>query len=94
MIKIPLHEGNHQILFVLLFQVDYNLYGMSHIHMSKIKFRPPLPDSFVPKSSYKETYDVKVIYIYFSSHHAVSYYKSIYHSFAFSLNDLILNLYD
>ncbi|URD80748.1 DNA polymerase [Musa troglodytarum] len=39
--------------------VDYNLYGMSHIHMSKIKFRPPLPDSFVPKSSYKEKHDVK-----------------------------------
>ncbi|KAJ8511067.1 hypothetical protein OPV22_001501 [Ensete ventricosum] len=47
------------IPFLLHFLVDYNLYGMSHIHMSNIKFRPPLPDSFVPKSSYKEKHDVK-----------------------------------
>ncbi|XP_020108239.1 DNA polymerase zeta catalytic subunit isoform X3 [Ananas comosus] len=34
------------IPYLLHFLVDYNLYGMSHIHVSNVKFRPPLPDSF------------------------------------------------
>ncbi|KAI4311109.1 hypothetical protein MLD38_036033 [Melastoma candidum] len=29
-----------------LLLVDYNLYGMGHIHLLKIKFRLPLPDTF------------------------------------------------
>ncbi|XP_078160009.1 recovery protein 3 isoform X2 [Carex rostrata] len=34
------------IPYLLQFLVDYNLYGMSHIHVSNMKFRPPIPDSF------------------------------------------------
>ncbi|EXC54610.1 hypothetical protein L484_001285 [Morus notabilis] len=32
-------------------KVDYNLYGMGHIHLSKMKFRHPVPDAFLPKKS-------------------------------------------
>lgn len=35
----------------ICFQVDYNLYGMGHIHVKDFKFRPPLPDDFHLKSS-------------------------------------------
>lgn len=31
--------------------MDYNLYGMGHIHLSKMKFRHPVPDAFLPKKS-------------------------------------------
>ncbi|KAH9689283.1 DNA polymerase zeta catalytic subunit [Citrus sinensis] len=29
--------------------VDYNLYGMGHLHLSKLKFRHPVPDAFFPR---------------------------------------------
>lgn len=31
--------------------MDYNLYGMGHLHVSKIKFRHPIPDAFCPRRS-------------------------------------------
>ncbi|KAL8028904.1 hypothetical protein ABFX02_14G193000 [Erythranthe guttata] len=34
------------IPFLLQFLIDYNLYGMGHLHVSKIKFRYPVPDVF------------------------------------------------
>lgn len=43
------HEAH--IPFILQFLVDYNLYGMGHIHLSKMKFRHPVPDAFLPKKS-------------------------------------------
>uniref|UniRef100_K3ZPX4 DNA polymerase n=1 Tax=Setaria italica TaxID=4555 RepID=K3ZPX4_SETIT len=39
------------IPYLLHFLIDYNLYGMGHIHVKDFKFRPPLPDDFHPKSS-------------------------------------------
>ncbi|KAI9084855.1 hypothetical protein K1719_033261 [Acacia pycnantha] len=33
------------IPFILQFLVDYNLYGMGHLHLLKMKFRHPMPDS-------------------------------------------------
>ncbi|KAJ8529504.1 hypothetical protein K7X08_036339 [Anisodus acutangulus] len=30
-------------------KVDYNLYGMGHLHVSKMKFRNPIPDTFPPR---------------------------------------------
>ncbi|KAG5044295.1 hypothetical protein JHK87_008210 [Glycine soja] len=33
------------IPFILQFLVDYNLYGMGHLHLSKMKFRYPIPDT-------------------------------------------------
>jgi DNA polymerase zeta len=36
------HESH--IPFLLQFLVDYNLYGMGHLHVSKLKFRNPVPD--------------------------------------------------
>lgn len=45
--KLLVFWGKLEESFVGLgLQVDYNLYGMSHIHVSNVKFRPPLPDSF------------------------------------------------
>ncbi|KAJ4719461.1 DNA polymerase [Melia azedarach] len=41
------HESH--IPFILHFLVDYNLYGMGHMHLSKLKFRHPVPDVFTPK---------------------------------------------
>ncbi|KAG6482273.1 hypothetical protein ZIOFF_058904 [Zingiber officinale] len=49
------------IPYLLHFLVDYNLYGMSHVHSSKIKFRPPLPDSFVGKMANWKKNDLEVI---------------------------------
>ncbi|ONI04488.1 hypothetical protein PRUPE_6G324000 [Prunus persica] len=43
------HESH--IPFILQFLVDYNLYGMGHLHVSKIKFRHPIPDAFCPRKS-------------------------------------------
>ncbi|CAN6575672.1 unnamed protein product [Malus baccata var. baccata] len=43
------HESH--IPFILQFMVDYNLYGMGHLHVSKIKFRHPIPDVFVHRRS-------------------------------------------
>lgn len=43
------HEAH--IPFILQFLVDYNLYGMGHIHLSKMKFRHPVPDVFSPNKS-------------------------------------------
>ncbi|WOL11972.1 DNA polymerase zeta catalytic subunit isoform X2 [Canna indica] len=39
------------IPYLLHFLVDYNLYGMGYIHTSKIKFRSPLPDNFLQKTT-------------------------------------------
>lgn len=42
------------IPFLLQFLIDNNLYGMGHLHVSKIKFRHPVPDVFSqPKSNCK-----------------------------------------
>nr|GMD05868.1 DNA polymerase zeta catalytic subunit isoform X1 [Ipomoea batatas] len=41
------HESH--IPFLLQFMVDYNLYGMGHLHVSKMKFRYPVPDTFSPR---------------------------------------------
>ncbi|XVF57453.1 hypothetical protein PTKIN_Ptkin06aG0206800 [Pterospermum kingtungense] len=38
------HESH--IPFILQFLVDYNLYGMGHLHLSRMKFRNPIPDVF------------------------------------------------
>ncbi|CAK9168020.1 unnamed protein product [Ilex paraguariensis] len=43
------HESH--IPFLLQFLVDYNLSGMGHLHLSKIKFRQPVPDVFIPKKT-------------------------------------------
>ncbi|KAI8027476.1 DNA polymerase zeta catalytic subunit [Camellia lanceoleosa] len=37
------HESH--IPFLLQFLVDYNLYGMGHLHISKMKFRHPVPNA-------------------------------------------------
>ncbi|KAL7205227.1 hypothetical protein ACSBR2_018208 [Camellia fascicularis] len=37
------HESH--IPFLLQFLVDYNLYGMGHLHVSKVKFRHPVPNA-------------------------------------------------
>ncbi|KAI3448610.1 hypothetical protein Pfo_005275 [Paulownia fortunei] len=34
------------IPFLLQFLIDYNLYGMGHLHVSKVKFRYPVPNVF------------------------------------------------
>ncbi|KAK4595861.1 hypothetical protein RGQ29_014087 [Quercus rubra] len=39
------------IPFILQFLIDYNLYGMGHMHLSKMKFRHPVPDTFSPRKS-------------------------------------------
>ncbi|KAK2640409.1 hypothetical protein Ddye_028204 [Dipteronia dyeriana] len=36
------HESH--IPFILQFMVDYNLYGMGHLHLLKVNFRHPVPD--------------------------------------------------
>ncbi|XP_017258857.1 DNA polymerase zeta catalytic subunit isoform X2 [Daucus carota subsp. sativus] len=36
------HESH--IPFLLQFLIDHNLYGMGHLHVSKMKFRTPVPD--------------------------------------------------
>ncbi|XP_048236258.1 DNA polymerase zeta catalytic subunit isoform X2 [Ricinus communis] len=41
------HEAH--IPFILQFLIDYNLYGMSHVHLSKIKFRHPVPVVCTPR---------------------------------------------
>ncbi|XP_021281513.1 DNA polymerase zeta catalytic subunit isoform X2 [Herrania umbratica] len=41
------HESH--IPFILQFLVDYNLYGMGHLHLSRMKFRNPIPDLFHPR---------------------------------------------
>ncbi|CBI36804.3 unnamed protein product, partial [Vitis vinifera] len=46
------HESH--IPFLLQFLIDYNLYGMGHLHLSKMKFRHPVPDVF---SSRKVNYN-------------------------------------
>ncbi|KAJ8772040.1 hypothetical protein K2173_027217 [Erythroxylum novogranatense] len=42
------HESH--IPFILQFMVDYNLSGMGHVHLSKIKFRNPVPSNFTPRT--------------------------------------------
>lgn len=46
------HESH--IPYLLQFLVDYNLYGMGHVHLSRMKFRHPVPDVFSPR---KDNYD-------------------------------------
>ncbi|KAI9186318.1 hypothetical protein LWI28_016151 [Acer negundo] len=41
------HESH--IPFILQFMVDYNLYGMGHLHLLKVKFRHPVPDVFTTR---------------------------------------------
>ncbi|KAD5317907.1 hypothetical protein E3N88_17853 [Mikania micrantha] len=41
------HESH--IPFLLQFLIDYNLHGMGHLHVSKIKFRHPVPHVFTKK---------------------------------------------
>lgn len=41
------HESHFP--YLLQFLVDYNLYGMGLIHLSKVKFRHPLPVEFIPR---------------------------------------------
>ncbi|XP_010243556.1 PREDICTED: DNA polymerase zeta catalytic subunit [Nelumbo nucifera] len=41
------HESH--IPYLLQFLVDYNLYGMGHLHLAKVKFRHPLPETFIPR---------------------------------------------
>ncbi|CAL1407382.1 unnamed protein product [Linum trigynum] len=43
------HESH--IPFILQFLVDCNLYGMGHVHVSKVKFRHPVPDAFSKRKS-------------------------------------------
>ncbi|XP_047064420.1 DNA polymerase zeta catalytic subunit-like [Lolium rigidum] len=42
------------IPYLLHFLVDYNLYGMGHVHVTDFKFRPPLPDDFYLKSLHRK----------------------------------------
>lgn len=35
-------------------QIDYNLYGMGHLHLSKMKFRHPVPDAFSPRKLFPD----------------------------------------
>ncbi|KAG2695557.1 hypothetical protein I3760_07G018400 [Carya illinoinensis] len=44
------------IPFILQFLVDYNLYGMGLIHLSKMKFRHPVPDAFSARKSDFQAY--------------------------------------
>ncbi|XP_050223350.1 DNA polymerase zeta catalytic subunit [Mercurialis annua] len=41
------HEAH--IPYILQFLIDYSLYGMGHVHLSKIKFRPPVPVVCMPR---------------------------------------------
>ncbi|XWS42404.1 hypothetical protein CRYUN_Cryun16bG0011700 [Craigia yunnanensis] len=41
------HESH--IPFILQYLVDYNLYGMGHLHLSRMKFRNPIPDVSNPR---------------------------------------------
>lgn len=42
------HESH--IPYLLQFLMDHNLYGMGHLHLSKLKFRDPLPDNIPERS--------------------------------------------
>nr|XP_043618935.1 DNA polymerase zeta catalytic subunit [Erigeron canadensis] len=48
------HESH--IPFLLQFLIDYNLHGMGHLHVSKIKFRHPVPH-VCTKQKQKTNYD-------------------------------------
>lgn len=41
------HESH--IPYLLQFLVDYNLFGMGLLHLMRIRFRHPIPDTFAPK---------------------------------------------
>ncbi|XP_065852458.1 DNA polymerase zeta catalytic subunit isoform X2 [Euphorbia lathyris] len=41
------HESH--IPFILQFLIDYNLYGMGHVHVLKMKFRHPVPDACIQR---------------------------------------------
>ncbi|KAM3371790.1 hypothetical protein ACQJBY_018940 [Aegilops geniculata] len=42
------------IPYLLHFLIDYNLYGMGHVHVTDFKFRPPLPGDFHPKTLHRK----------------------------------------
>uniref|UniRef100_A0A2N9FNZ4 Uncharacterized protein n=1 Tax=Fagus sylvatica TaxID=28930 RepID=A0A2N9FNZ4_FAGSY len=47
-------DAHTQAVFLALekaLKIDYNLYGMGHMHLSKMKFRHPVPDTFSPRKS-------------------------------------------
>uniref|UniRef100_A0A2N9FLM1 DNA-directed DNA polymerase family B exonuclease domain-containing protein n=1 Tax=Fagus sylvatica TaxID=28930 RepID=A0A2N9FLM1_FAGSY len=47
-------DAHTQAVFLALekaLKIDYNLYGMGHMHLSKMKFRHPVPDTFSPWKS-------------------------------------------
>ncbi|KAL6142619.1 hypothetical protein ACLB2K_060896 [Fragaria x ananassa] len=46
-----LQPHQSHIPFIFQFMIDYNLYGMGHLHLSKLKFRHPMPDVFTPRRS-------------------------------------------
>ncbi|CAN6543922.1 unnamed protein product [Malus baccata var. baccata] len=56
-IPIQLHQKGdsyaHDVALAIkkALKVDYNLYGMGHLHVSKIKFHHPIPDVFVHRRS-------------------------------------------
>ncbi|CAI9102204.1 OLC1v1000436C1 [Oldenlandia corymbosa var. corymbosa] len=43
------HESH--IPYLLQFKVDYNLYGMGHLHLTKLKFRHPVPDVYYSRKA-------------------------------------------
>ncbi|WCJ33138.1 DNA polymerase zeta catalytic subunit [Euphorbia peplus] len=45
--RLQPHESH--IPFILQFLIDYNLYGMGHVHVSKMKFRHPVPDTCIQR---------------------------------------------
>ncbi|CAI8615458.1 unnamed protein product [Vicia faba] len=49
------HESH--IPFILQFLVDYNLYGMGHLHLSKMRFRHPMPDSIHKKLDFNSQHE-------------------------------------
>lgn len=50
------HESH--VPFLLQFLVDCNLYGMGHLHASKMKFRHPVPEAFCSrKAKYNRPYE-------------------------------------
>ncbi|KAK8961000.1 hypothetical protein KSP40_PGU011904 [Platanthera guangdongensis] len=49
------------IPYLLQFLVDYNLYGMSHLHTSKVMFRSPLTYSYNAAALGQKNYDIPEI---------------------------------
>ncbi|VAH26716.1 unnamed protein product [Triticum turgidum subsp. durum] len=50
-------EAVKSVVFTLVLAlIDYNLYGMGHVHVTDFKFRPPLPGDFHPKTLHRKTH--------------------------------------